>query len=173
MALDMEKLLKILIQDEGERLSIYRDSLGFFTVGVGHLVTRQKDDMKMAITELDKQIGRSTGGHITKQESAELLEKDINIVINGIERSNKLRPLYHQLSDVKKLGLISMCFQMGIAGVEGFNNSMRFLLQENWDRASRNLRVSKWYKQTPNRAERVINMICYGDLRPYGYNYVE
>lgn len=166
MEMNRDHLNKILKQDEGDILTIYRDSLGYYTIGVGHLLTKE-NDMRKAIEILDKQVGRDTGGHITKDESTYLLQFDIDRIMTGINNSKIIAPVFNKLSGKRKLGLFSMCFQMGISGVEGFKNSLRYIDNGDWYNANQNLRKSKWFKQTPKRAERVINIITEEKLSPY------
>ena len=159
-------LNRVLEMDEGNVLKLYKDSLGYYTIGIGHLLTK-KNDMVEAIRILDKDIGRSTGGNITKEESYKLLQSDIERILKGIENSKIIKPVWDTLSPIRKIGLFSMCFQMGIQGVEGFRNSLRFIQNGQWDIAEMNLKKSLWYRQTRNRATRVINIITKEDLIPY------
>lgn len=50
--------------------------------------------------------------------------------------------------------LLSMCYQMGVSGVDAFRNTLRFMQQGDYTKAAVNMLASKWAKQTPNRAQR-------------------
>src|SRR3546814_11758334 len=52
-----------------------------------------------------------------------------------------------------------MAFQMGAAGLAGFKNSLKLVEQKRWAEAAANMMLSKWAKQTPERAARVTKMI--------------
>lgn len=163
---NMVWLRKILELDEGIKLSMYKDSLFYYTIGIGHLLTKE-NNMRLAIDILDKEVGRSTGGHITREEAYEIFERDINRTLDGIKKSAIINPVYESLSPIRRLGLISMVFQMGVAGVETFKNSLKFMKDGKWDLVERNLRGSLWYRQTTNRASRVIEIIAKENLKPY------
>lgn len=163
---NMEWLIKILEMDEGLELTLYKDTLNYYTIGIGHLLTKE-NSMTKAIEILDEQVGRSTGGHITKEEAYSLFKQDIKNTLDLIEKSSIINPVFESLSPIRRLGLISMVYQMGIRGVEGFKNSLKFMSEGKWDMVERNLKLSLWYKQTPNRALRVVNIIARENLRPY------
>src|SRR3546814_3364019 len=60
---------------------------------------------------------------------------------------------------VRATALLSMAFQMGAAGLAGFKNSLKLVEQKRWAEAAANMMLSKWAKQTPERAARVTKMI--------------
>ena len=66
--MDRDKLIEELRADEGEKLVAYRDHLGYWTIGVGHLIDPAKGaDPAPFGTDL-------TRGHaITPAQSAQLL----------------------------------------------------------------------------------------------------
>ena len=165
--MNRDYLNTVLKYDEGNVLKLYKDSLGYYTIGIGHLLTKE-NSMRKAIEVLDSQLNRDTKGLITDAESVFLLQYDIQRTLDGINNSTILKPIFDKLSGRRKIGLFSMCYQMGIKGVEGFRNSLRYIDEGNWERANLNLQKSAWYKQTPKRAQRVINIITKEELRPYG-----
>jgi hypothetical protein len=60
-----------------------------------------------------------------------------------------------------------MVFQMGVSGVAGFPASMKLLLAKKWEAAAKELANSRWYRQTPNRARRVIETMRTGTWSAY------
>src|SRR5215217_5247699 len=92
-----------LRRDEGEKLSVYNDHLGFATIGVGRLVDSRK------------------GGGITAEESAYLLQNDIKK--RELELDKRL-PWWRQLSAPRQGVLLNMAFQMGVTGLMGFTNTL-------------------------------------------------
>lgn len=160
------KTYDMLRYDEGKKNSLYKDTLGFWTIGVGHLVTK---DPSVAVARqiLDKKFKRVTGGTLTDAEVESLFNEDIEVTIRGIMNSKFLAPIYTKLDCARQSALINMCFQMGVSGVEGFRNSMSYISAGQWDKAAANLKQSKWYKQTTNRANRVINVFQTGNFNSY------
>lgn len=136
-----DSLIQDLKRDEGLVLHEYKDHLGFSTIGIGRLIDKRK------------------GGGITVEEAEYLLGNDIDKVISQLKSS---LPWYERLSDNRKKALCNMAFQMGISGLMLFRNTLKYIEQGNFAKAAENARESLWYKQTPQRAERVIQLILKG-----------
>lgn len=156
----------MLAFDEGLKLTVYKDTEGYWTVGLGHLLTKQKDKA-VAISELDKLVGRKTNGVITEKEARNIFDKDVKKAIDQVKKSSILSPIYNKISENRRMALINMVFQMGLAGAESFKNSLTLVSNSYYTKAASNMRQSKWYRQTPNRAERVIKVLQTGTLDSY------
>lgn len=162
----VSNIFEMLRYDEGCRLDIYKDTEGYWTTGIGHLLTKDPR-IVVAQKELDKIIGRSTMGRITQEEAEDLFALDVLQVEKGIQGNSTLKPVYDSLDAVRKDALKNMVFQMGVAGVAGFKNSLRYLQGKQWEVAAANLKQSRWFKQTPNRANRVIETFRTGTYNAY------
>ncbi len=138
-------LRKHLIYEEGLRLHPYRDSEGYWTIGVGHLIDNRK------------------GGYIPKSVQSfpisveialEILENDISDVQIDLD----LRiPWLIQLSKVRETVFTSMAFQMGVWGLLGFKNALKHAKNGDFRSAAVEMTRSKWFNQTPKRANRMSN----------------
>lgn len=159
-------IFEMLRIDEGLKFEIYKDTEGFYTIGIGHLITKNPS-LAVARAELDKLMGRACNGRITKEEAEKLFNQDVDAATRGILRNAKLKPVYDSLDAVRRCALINMVFQMGETGVAGFTNSLRMLQQKRWEEAAVNLAQSKWYRQTTNRAKRVIATFKTGTWKAY------
>lgn len=135
-------ITKQLRRDEGERLSAYQDHLGFWTIGVGRLIDARR------------------GGGISKEESDMLLSNDIDVRVKALE--NHI-PWFKELDDARKGVLVNMAFQLGITGLLGFRNTLEAVRTRRFHEAAKNMRQSKWYSQTPNRAERLAKQMETGE----------
>lgn len=137
----MGLLEKLLIRDEGFKSSVYQDHLGYWTLGIGRLVDARK------------------GGGITKDEALFLLRNDITKV------GHELRvaiPWWNRLNEVRQIVLISMAFQMGVAGLLGFRNTLRAIRDERWADAKAGMLASLWARQVPLRAHRLAEAMYTG-----------
>lgn len=152
--------------DEGEKLTIYPDIYNYWTVGVGHLLTKI-NDKALAITILDSLVGRSTKGVLTQQESEAIFQQDLDKFQKQVLQSPVLAPIFNKLDVVRQAGLLNMCFQIGVAGVESFKNSLTLIANKEYAQASVNLKKSRWYSQTTNRASRVIDTLVTGTFDSY------
>lgn len=124
-----------LIADEGLQLKPYKDTVGKLTIGVGRNLA-------------DKGLSEA--------EAMLLLENDIKDAVGG---AYGLVINFDGLSDDRKIVLVSMVFQMGKTGVSKFRNMLRAINIEDFDMAAREMLDSRWAKQTPNRAERLSEMM--------------
>ncbi|HDC4672328.1 glycoside hydrolase family protein [Enterobacter kobei] len=155
----------MIIYDEGEKLTIYKDTEGYWTIGVGHLLTKSpsKDE---AIRQLDKLVGTGHYGYINKQESRKILEIDINQTIKQIGRTELIN-VYTSLDIVRRTALVNMCYQLGVQGVLQFKKMLGYLEQGDYEKAADEALNSKWAKQTPNRARRVTEVLRTGTYDSY------
>lgn len=137
-----QNLIKQLRSEEGEVLHAYTDHLGFTTLGVGRLIDKRK------------------GGGITSEESAYLLQNDIE----KINKSLDMRlPWWRSLTEPRQAVLQGMAFQMGIDGLLGFKNTLAMVQRGDFLGASKGMLASLWAKQTPGRAKRMSDQMKTGE----------
>lgn len=157
-------IFDMLKYDEGLKLTIYKDTEGYPTIGIGHLLT--KSTMTVARQELKKLVNRDTDT-ITLDEANRIFKQDVDKILSGMKSYPQVDAVYQSLDETRKMALINMSFQLGLAGVAGFTNSLKLLLAKRWDEAAVNLAKSKWNSQTPNRSNRVISVFKTGTLNQY------
>ncbi|HEE0521900.1 TPA: glycoside hydrolase family protein [Klebsiella pneumoniae] len=158
-------LYEMLRFDEGEKLKLYKDTEGYWTIGIGHLVTKNPSK-EQAIACLDKELNRFTSGVISKSESEQLFNLDISRALRDIERS-ELSSIYIQTNGPRRAALVNLTFQLGLAGVLKFRKMIQYLKVGNYEAAADEGLDSKWARQTPNRARRVSEVIRTGTFSSY------
>ena len=126
---------------EGYRDTIYKDSLGFSTIGYGHLVL-QTDRYEKGVTYRKKDLEKVFNTDFNTAKS------NANQLIEGL-------PIHHQAKCV----IIEMVFQLGMGGVSKFKKMWKALKQNNYKISSEELLDSRWAKQTPKRAEELSNVM--------------
>lgn len=133
-----DELLDDLKQDEGWEPSVYKDSLGYWTIGFGFLVDPEKNG------ELPIEVGEYWLKYAAER------------------RWNQLRWLHpwiaQQPDDVQR-ALANMAYQMGAGGVSNFKNMLAALQAGDREKAAAEALDSRWAIQTPNRAKRVTDLI--------------
>lgn len=157
-------LYQMLKQDEGEELEIYKDTEGFWTIGIGHLVTKNP-----SIDEARRVLSFTTGnrtGFCTREQSEQMFAQDVQKARVSIERS-VLNDTYQKMDDARRMALVNMVFQMGLYGVLGFKKMVQHLQLRNWSSAAAEALDSKWARQTPSRARRVTTVLRTGELSCY------
>ena len=136
----------MLLWDEGKKLFVYDDATGEAIVP-GTLV---KGHPTIG-------IGRALDTHgISSAEADYLVTSDIYQVEQEAE---KAFPWYEGLKDERKAVILSMLFQLGLGGVQGFHEFLLAVEHQNWSRAAAEMRDSLWAKETPSRAERLAEQM--------------
>ncbi|CAH0149635.1 hypothetical protein SRABI106_00415 [Rahnella aquatilis] len=158
-------LYDMLRFDEGLKLELYKDTEGYWTIGVGSLITKLQSKIE-AIKIMDKILSRSTNGKITPQESEILFNKGIQNALRGIQ-STTLSETHKMMDEPRRMALMNMVYQLGIAGVLGFRKMINHLNAGNYRAASLEALNSKWARQTPNRARRVTAVMSTGTFNSY------
>lgn len=131
-----------LVRDEGRVEYAYLDSLGFLTIGCGHLI--------------DKRKGGSLPPHIIDA----LLEWDITTKSAALYTAF---PWVADLDDVRKATLINMAFQIGIEGLGKFVKAMGFMHASAYNAAATEFADSLVAReQTPERWARHCEQIKTG-----------
>ena len=167
---------KMLIGDEGKKLKVYWDHLGYPTIGIGHLIARdfyakknQNPSDPKINSQLSKQIGRTvTNGIITEKECSTLFAADLIKVQIGIRNNSTVNNVYQDLNASRRMAIENMCFQMGVGGVAKFKNTLASMKAKEWKTAYNGLMSSLWAKQTQGRASRISQIVLTGNLESYG-----
>ncbi|AUS03008.1 glycoside hydrolase family 24 protein [Vibrio phage 2.275.O._10N.286.54.E11] len=124
-----------------DKFQTYNDSLGYLTIGYGHLIKSNED----------------FSGGITSTEADDLLSYDSCTAIGqakSIATSHGIVIPYDA-----QLVLAEMCFQLGKNGVLGFRNFLQALKEHNYNTAADEMLDSTWYNQTPKRAKQAADRI--------------
>ena len=115
-----------LISHEGERLSAYQDSEGWWTIGIGHLIDARK------------------GGAIPQRISRMLFEDDTNI---ATVRARMHFDWFDGLDPVRQDVIVNLVFNMGVGGVEQFKLMIAAIQRHDLHEAAFQLANSKWGRQ--------------------------
>lgn len=118
----------------------YKDSLGFWTIGYGHLIKKGESFLK----------------GITPKEADNLLLQDIAIAELQIKQLIK-EPSSH--SAAIQMLLIEMVFQLGLTKSMKFVKFRACVEARDYAGAARELRSSQWFKQTQSRVQGHIDVL--------------
>ena len=141
--MNIAKLRVDLELDEGIKHEVYLDHLGLKTVGVGHLCREDEPEFEMEV-----------GTPVSDERVQLLFERDIDSVrVDCI----KLYPDFDSLPDDAKLILANMMFNLGLPRLSKFKLMKAAVDAGDWEEAANQMEQSKWYRQVPNRAERLCN----------------
>ena len=144
--MNLIKLQDEIADDEGVKYETYRCSLGHLTGGIGHL-----------ITEWDEEVySGPIGTKIPHQQVDDWFAKDIGTTIKDC---NLLFSQFNNLPDEIQHVLANMCFQLGRPRLSKFKNMIAAVEDLDWTTMADEMENSNWYRQTPNRAKRLITKV--------------
>ena len=144
--MNLIKLQDEISKDEGVKYETYHCSLGHLTGGIGHL-----------ITEWDEEIySGPVGTVIPTQQVNDWFAKDIETTIKDC---NLLFSQFNNLPDDIQHVLANMCFQLGRPRLSKFKNMIAAVEDLDWHTMADEMENSRWFKQTPNRAKRLIAIV--------------
>lgn len=113
----------------------YKDSLGYPTIGYGHLITASDN----------------FAGGIDEAQADALLQKDL---ARTVRDAQSLYAQYNMKTPyICQIVLTEMVFQMGKGGVAKFKNTLKAMADGDYKGAAAGIRNSAWYRQTTRRAE--------------------
>lgn len=153
-----QRLLDTIARQEGFRPDCYLDSLGVWTVGIGHAITDEHGVCMTRDTCSLEQAQAMCGAPWTFA----LAEQRMGAHVAQVEADLRARlPWFDNLPQLVQWGLIDMCYQLGVAGVvNGFPHMIAALMGGHWDGAEAHALDSEWARvQTPQRAKEVAAWI--------------
>ena len=149
MKYNASHFLTKLIEHEGMVLTVYEDSLGIETIGIG----RNLKDRGISKEELEymdiPNMGIIYDHGITEADARYLAMNDIKIVENELVA---VHPCVEDLDSVRQLVLMDMAFNMGVPRLCKFKNMWNAIHEQNYEAASWEMLDSKWARQVGRRA---------------------
>jgi len=138
-----EEIKAMIIKHEGKRNRPYQDSLGLWTVGVGHLI----GDGKSLPPEMNREF--------SDEEVMAMFEKDY-----AHHRSAAMNiPGFGKLDGRGQGALTDLTFNMGPSWISKWPKLKKQLEEGDTKGAAQNLEQSKWYGQVGNRAPTVVSLL--------------
>ena len=141
--MNIEQLRKELEVDEGVKYEIYNDHLGYPTFGIGHLVR-----------DTDPEAGAALGTPISEDRVIEAFNEDVETVLSDCAI---LYDDFNDLPEEAQLIIANMMFNLGRPRLSKFKGMKAGVDSRDWNKAADEMIDSAWYRQVPNRAERLVN----------------
>lgn len=138
--MNASKLAAQLEIDEGKRSRIYTDTVGKITGGVGRNLSDRP---------------------FSEDEIALMLKNDIATAAAELDRA---LPWWREMSEARQNVLTNMCFNLGIARLKGFANTLTLMRAKRYDAAAAEMLNSKWADQVGARATRLADMMRKGEF---------
>lgn len=149
--IDLPALKESIRKHEGYRETPYRDSLKLWTVGTGKLI----DDMR--IPETCRTIGDVMDWICNPIRHANWLADDVAQAVKDAEQF--IGSAWNTLTDAQQRVVSEMAYQLGASRLAGFVKFRLALVHNNIAEAKREGRNSAWAKQTPQRANELMDLL--------------
>ena len=133
----------VKLNDNGEHI-LYNDSLGYKTLGIGHLVKATDPENEMEV-----------GTVVSQERVDECFEADLYVAINDMEKFTEDMNVDENVKEC----VTHMVFQLGLPRLNKFRKFKQALLDGDIKSAQTEMKDSLWYRQTTNRAERLIEKL--------------
>ena len=135
--MNLEKLKDHLRTEEGYRDTIYLDTRGFKTIGIGHLVKPSDNFVQ--------------GKRYSRKQLEKVFDYDVQIAVK--DAYNLCKDL--DINEEAILIIAHMTFQLGKPKTAKFKKMFEALGKKDYISAGLEMQASLWAKQTPNRAMRL------------------
>jgi len=146
------RLRIMLTYDEGCKKYVYNDTKGLLTVGIGHCITKHPETTKLLI---GRELRR--GDSVTESEIDVLFNHDLRNTYNGLD---EYLPFWRDLlNEYHRLMMFNMCFQLGVKGLCSFKEFIAAIRVDDKNAMKCEIIDSKYYKQVPHRADRMIKLV--------------
>ena len=161
MKYNKQDLINELIKHEGLRLTVYQDTLGIDTIGIGRNLL-DRGISKEELAELDiPTIEHIYEYGITEADAMVLAENDVQIVEEELVRAH---PCVDRLDSVRQLVLIDMAFNMGVPRLCKFKKMWAAVHENKFDIAAKEMLDSRWAIQVKSRSTKLAHAMHTGEM---------
>ena len=150
------QIIPRVIQHEGKKDKVYKDSKGIPTIGVGFNLNRNDSSEKL----------KSVGANPTKVKSgkAKLTDAQINaLLVSDLEKAKadaqSLVKNWQSIPPKVQGVLVEMTFNLGKKGLSEFKNFLNHIENKRFQSASKEMLRSAWANQVGDRAVNLSNII--------------
>jgi len=147
---------KMIERHEGKRNTVYSDTEGHPTIGIGFNLDRS--DAKEKLSNLGVDINKVLNKQqiLTDEQIYILFKDDLETAI--IDAHNFLPNFESQPTPVQSI-LINMSFNLGYNKLSGFEEFRKALLNRDYQKAADEMIDSKWYHQVGNRSKELVSIM--------------
>lgn len=137
-----DEFIAMLTRHEGYKATVYKDSLGYDTVGVGFLVDP-----------------RVKGAGLTREECAAVLKLRVSKYVDQLDATI---PWWRNLTPNRQAVLADMAYNLGVPGLLKFKNTLAMVQAGNYEGAAKGMLNSLWAKQVKGRATELADLMRQG-----------
>ena len=140
--MNVEECKEQIKRHEGEVFEIYEDSLGYKTLGIGHLCQPQDP-------EYDWKVGTKVSQEVVDMYYEQDFEKHYQETIHVFGSEEDFENLPEPIQRV----LVNMCFNLGGTRLSKFKNMLAACRSHDWKEMAQQMQESRWYWQVGRRSK--------------------
>lgn len=152
----MSKLLDTLARQEGFRPDCYLDSLGVWSIGLGHAITDERGVLMTRGNCSFEQARALCGAPWTFARATNEMGAHVDSTTAELTRRVDW---FGNLPELVRWGCIDQAYQLGVNGSLKFVRQWAALKGGHWPEAEAHALDSTWAQQTPQRAREVAAWI--------------
>lgn len=153
--LTFDDILNFIKKHEGYRPSVYKDTLGIPTIGIGLNLTRP--DAKKIVKSVGANYDNVLSGKdsLSDNQIKEIFKITLKIAYND---AKLWIPNFDSLPKNIKLAVLDMSFNLGYPRLSKFVKTKEHILNGDYNKAAIELQDSKWATQVGDRAKSIIKL---------------
>ena len=144
-------------EHEGVKNTIYKDSKGNPTIGVGFNLNRPDANKRLKNVGADPKLIKSGKGQLTEKQIDTLYKEDLNKAKNSAKKL--VSKTWDELPKGVQGALTEMAFNLGEGGLAEFKNTLGYIEDKRFKLAAQSMLKSKWARQVGDRAKRLADII--------------
>ena len=146
--MDIELCKEQIKRHEGEVLEIYLDSLGYKSLGIGHLCQPQDP-------EYNWEVGTPVSQEVVDMYYEDDFYKHLDETIHVYGSESHFNNLPSNIQMV----LVNMCFNLGANRLSKFRNMLQACREHDWQQMAYEMEDSTWYGQVGRRSKELVDMV--------------
>lgn len=140
---------QLIIKHEGSRPSVYKDTIGNLTIGVGFNLDSLDAPHICGMFGINYKAVASGEVALTQPQVDEVFEYQLSLVIGS---AMQIFPTFITMPDNVQAAICDMIFNLGLTGFIKFTQTIEDIKAGNYSQAAKDALNSEWAKQVPSRA---------------------
>ena len=145
----------MLVLNEGNKPSVYKDSKGKRTIGIGFNLEEpaNRNILKEEGIDINELFA---GRELTDKETKTLYNRSLT---QAFKDAQSYDPNFAKRPEAVKMTLVDMAFNLGLTKLNKFVDMKTGLMNNDYNIAADEMVDSLWYKQVKDRGPRMVNVM--------------
>jgi len=150
-----DSLKSMIARHEGYENTVYQDTEGVPTIGIGFNLRRGDASEKLSALGLDINDVLQ-GKALTDEQIDSLFQDDVRMTLND---ARAFLPNFDKQPEIVQDIIIDMSFNLGLTRLSQFKNFRKALSNSDYQTAAKEMVDSRWYEQVGNRSKELVQMM--------------